>query len=362
MLDPHLLQQLRSIEQTYSELTTKLQSPIDLSHEDILRTYHDINSIEETVNKFRIWNRLQLELVEAEQIIQDSEIDRELYHIAILEARALEIKIDKLEHDLKILLLPKDSNDDKSVILEIQATSGEDVEIWVGDLVRMYTRYAENKSWKVKFVCTVEGEISGFRVAILEIIGRRVYSQLKFESGIHEVQRFSFTGLTNRKIITSAATILVMPEVSEVEFNFSAQDLEIRHSYGCGGFPRSRYEFACVLYHKPTGVSIFCNEERTQRQNKERAMQILRAKLDDIKRREQQKELTSMRRSQVGTDGRSEKIRTYNYKDNHVTDHRLGHNFGLEKMLSGDLEDVIQSCISQDQQERLAELEDSIGS
>jgi peptide chain release factor 1 len=199
-------------------------------------------------------------------------------------------------------------------------------------------------------------------VAILEITGDRVYGQLKFESGIHELQRSPSTQLTDKKILTSTATIIVMPAVSEVEFALPAQEIEIRHSnYGYRGFPRLNTT-ACNLYHKLTGIRIFCHEERFQRQNKEQAIQILRAKLYDIKRREQQEEVTSMRRSQVGAGSRSEKIRTYNYKDNRATDHRLRHNFGLEKVLSGDLKDVIQSCISQDQQERLAELVAPTGS
>jgi peptide chain release factor 1 len=362
MLDQHLLQQLRSIEQSYDKLTAKLHSSIDLSHEDLLPIYQAITDFEETVTSFKIWNKIQLDLTGTEQIILESVDDLELCRVAILEARELEIKSNKLEHKLKILLLPKDPNDNRSVILEIQATSGSESEIWVSDLVRMYTQYSENQNWKIKLVCTVEGEISGFRVAILEIKGHRVYGQLKFESGIYEVQRFSFTELTDKEIVTSTATIIVMPEANGGKFYFLPKDVEIGHyNYGYRGFPRLNTS-ACSLHHKPTGIRIFCHEERSQRQNKERAIQILQAKLYDIKLREQQEEVTSMRRSQVGTGSRSEKIRTYNYKDNRATDHRLGQNFGLEKVLIGDLEDVIQSCISQDQQERLAELAASTGS
>jgi peptide chain release factor 1 len=364
MLDPHLLQQLRSIEQTYYELTAKLQSPIDLDREDLLRTYQAITSIEETVNKFRIWNKIQLDSIEIEQIFRDSETNRELQDLANIEVFNLKQKSLECERELKILLLPKDPHDDRNVILEVQTlTGGYEAEIWAEDLVRMYTRYAENQSWKVKLVYTVEGEIAGFKVAMLEIIGDLVYGQLKFESGIHEVQRYPLTELTNQKMPTSTATITVMPEVSEEKFYLPAEELEIRHyNYGFRGHPRPREIGGCDLHHKPTGISILCYGERTQRQNKERAMQILRAKLYDIKLREQQEEVTSMRRSQVGTGSRSEKIRTYNYKDNRATDHRLGQNFGLEKVLTGDLEEVIQSCISQDQQERLAELAASTGS
>ena len=362
MLAPHLLQQLRSIEQSYNELTSKLHSSIDLSHEDLLQIYQSTIHFEETVTSFKIWSRIQLDLVEIAQIIHDSEDDRELDRMATIEAIELNVKSEKLEHKLKILLLPKDPHDDKSILLEIQAASGEEADVWVQDLVRMYTCYAESQNWKVKIVYTVEGEISGLRVAILEIIGDRVYSQLKFESGIHEVKRSPFTELTDKKILTSTAIIIAMPEVSEVEFALPAQEMEICHSnYGYRGFPRLNTT-ACNLYHKPTRIRIFCHEERSQRQNKERAIQILRAKLYDIELRDRQEEVTSMRRSQVGTGSRSEKIRTYNYKYNRATDHRLGHNFSLAKVLSGNLEDIIQSCISQDQQERLAELAASTGS
>ncbi len=361
MLDPYLLQQLTSLEQNYDELIAKLQSPIDLSHEDLLRRYQAITSIEETVTKFRIWNKLQLDSIEIEEIFRDSETDRELQDLANIEVLNLHQKSLECERELKILLLPKDPHDNRNVILEVQAIdNGDEAEIWAGDLVRIYTRYAESQGWKVKLVYS-RGE-RGFKVAILEITGKRVYSQLKFESGIHEVQRLPLTELTDKNIFTSNAAILVMSDVNEAEFYPPAQDLEIRHfNYGFRGHPRPREIDGCDLYHKPTGISIFCCEERNQHQNKERAMQILRAKLYDIKLREQQEEVTSMRRSQVGIGSRSEKIRTYNYKDNRATDHRLGQNFGLEKVLTGDLEDVIQSCISQDQQERLAELAASTG-
>ena len=361
MLNANLLQQLRLIDQNYDELTAKLHSPLDLSHDDLLRTYQAIANIAETVKNFRNWNKLQLELVESEQIIQDSEIDRELHNLANIEVLNLKQKSLECECGLNILLLPKDPHDDLNVILEVRAlTGGDEAGIWAEDLVIMYTRYAESQGWKVNLIYSW-GEI-GFSIAMLEIIGDRVYGQLKFESDIHEVQRYSLTELTNKKMLTSTATITVMPEVSEGKFYLPAEDLEIRHyNYGFRGKPRPHNAYGCDLYHKPTGMSIFCHEERSQRQNKERAIQILQAKLYDIKLREQQEEVTLMRRSQVGTGSLSEKIRTYNYKYNRATDNRIGHNFGLEKVLSGDLEDIIQSCISQDQQERLAELAASTG-
>jgi peptide chain release factor 1 len=315
--------------------------------------------LEDVVAAYREFKRVEREIAQAEELLQDPEME----DLAQEELTELRGKLQQLEDRIRLLLLPKDPNDERNVIVEIRpAAGGEEAALFAGDLLRMYLRYAERNGWKVEILNAQETGIGGFSDVVLSIQGRGAYSRLKFESGVHRVQRVPATESSGR-IHTSTATVAVLPEVEDVEVEINPNDIEmdVYHSSSAGGQNVQKVATAIRLLHKPTGIVVTCQDERSQLQNKEKAFRMLRARLYQLQQQALLNERTEARRAQVGTGDRSEKIRTYNFPDGRVTDHRIHLTvYNLPEVLDGDIEPFVQALITADQAERLREASNAV--
>ena len=351
-----MLDRLKEIERRYDELNRLMSKPEVYSDFDKLQEFaREQASIEEIVIKYREYKSVVKNLRETQEMIEEG-LDEEMVELAREEVIVLQEEHDRLLNEIKLALLPRDPADKKDVIMEIRAgAGGDEAGLFAADLYRMYTRYASTKGWHTEVMNSNETGIGGFKEIIFEVKGKGVYSRLKFESGVHRVQRVPVTESSGR-IHTSTATVAVLPEAEEVEIAIDPGDLRIDtfRASGAGGQHVNKVESAVRITHLPTGIVVTCQDERSQIKNRAKAMAVLRARLLDIERQQHFQEVTDARRSQVGTGDRSEKIRTYNYPQGRISDHRIGltvHN--LENVLEGDLDNIIDAVATAAQAKNL---------
>ncbi len=343
-----MFHKLEEVESLFQKIEIQLTSPDVVSNQaQFQKLSKEHSNLQPIVTAFREYRKLKQDFAQNEQIIKED--SGELKEMALSENKQIEVDLLNLERKLKVLLLPKDPNDDKNTLVEIRpGAGGDEAGIFVGDLFKMYTKYAEKKGWQVEIMSAVTNDVGGYKEVMLMIRGNKVYSELKYESGVHRVQRVPKTE-TQGRVHTSTVTVAVLPEADEVEVHIDPNDLKIDvfRSSGPGGQSVNTTDSAVRVTHLPTNMVVICRDEKSQHKNKAKALKVLQTRLLDKKQAEQHDKISADRLSQVGTGDRSEKIRTYNYPQGRITDHRIGVTiYQLDSFMSGDIEDFIAQVIS----------------
>lgn len=354
-----MFQKLDFIENKYEELSIKISDPNVIANQSEWRKLCiEQSELETVVMKFRIYKKATHDLESDKEMLKD-DLDKELKELAQDEIKELTVSIEQMEKEINLLLLPKDPNDDKNVFIEIRGgAGGEEAALFAANLYRMYTRYAERRGWKVENVSSNETDIGGFKEVVFMIKGVGAFSRLKYESGVHRVQRVPNTESSGR-IHTSTATVAVLPEVEDVELNINPNDLriDVYRASGNGGQCVNTTDSAVRITHIPSGLVVTCQDEKSQLKNKEKAMKVLNARMFDQLQNERSASIAEDRRSQVGTGDRSERIRTYNFPQGRVTEHRIGLTlYRLDSFMDGDIDEVIEALITADQADKMKDL------
>lgn len=351
-----MFDRLQMAENRYDEINHKLSDPSVIANQDeyrkLMKEHADMQDI---VVKYNDYKKVNKEISDAKEMLNEK-LEKDFREMVQMELDEAVLKLEQIKKELKILLLPKDPNDEKNVIVEIRGgAGGDEAALFAGVLFRMYTRYAERNGWKTEILDSNPTEIGGFKEVVFLIEGSGAYSRLKFESGVHRVQRIPATE-ANGRVHTSTVTVAVLPEVEEVDVDINPNDLRVDtyRASGAGGQHINKTDSAIRITHLPTGIVVACQDQRSQHKNRDRAMTILRSKLYEMAQEQQTSEIAQSRKSQVGTGDRSERIRTYNYPQGRVTDHRIGLTiYKIEDILDGDINEILDALITTDQADRL---------